>query len=150
MSATESFGPEDVLPFEDYFLGDLGDRLFDGRKFGPWEFKRNWTLRYRAYSGFYYEIDLDRIDGPEEMLDWIFQVGNKSWCDAACMHGLIEAFEVLYHPQALIGGFAPPRRDKGWKEILRQRPLTTRKQIKDEFADRAVAQVMNRKPGEIS
>ena len=70
--------------------------------FGGWEFyDSSLTLRRtgNAKTGGGYEIDLETCTTSAEMLDWIFQIRNKTWGGDA-VADLVWAFEVLLHPQA--------------------------------------------------
>jgi hypothetical protein len=64
-------------------------------RWGGWEFKPNLTLNYM--DG-YYEVDLEQIPDSAKMLDWIFQIGTKTWGKDA-LHDLIMALFDILHPQ---------------------------------------------------
>jgi hypothetical protein len=53
---------------------------------------------YVAYIG-RYEIDIEEIRQSSGMLDWIFQVGGKTWATARVTKDLINAFDSIFHPQ---------------------------------------------------
>ena len=64
---------------------------------GSWSFNaENWTLLYTPEQ---YEIDLEAIHSSAEILDWIFQVRDKQWCDAQVMDDLLTAFYEILDPQ---------------------------------------------------
>lgn len=66
--------------------------------FGPWKFfPDNLTL---VHSPTGYEIDLEEIDTSAQMLDWIFQVQNKTWATPDVLYGLLAAFRTVMNPQA--------------------------------------------------
>lgn len=44
-------------------------------------------------GGHHYWIDLDRCTTPAQLLNWIFQLHNKSWMTADLMRELLEGFE---------------------------------------------------------
>ena len=70
----------------------------DGQQWGKWCFdKKRLAL---VYGNERYEIDLERIDGSAEMLDWIFQLSNKPGCSRKDIGDLVEAFDDLFYPQA--------------------------------------------------
>lgn len=64
---------------------------------GNWEFKAdNWTLIHKTEQ---YEIDLEKIQSSAAILDWIFQIQDKLWCDAKTINDLITAFREILDPQ---------------------------------------------------
>jgi hypothetical protein len=93
--------------------------LFHGRKWGEWVLDaERLTLafrgkpvsrgdgsnvtegveRYVAYLG-HYEIDIEAIRRSSQLLDWVFQVGGKTWATARVTKDLINAFDSIFHPQ---------------------------------------------------
>ena len=93
--------------------------LFHGRRWGLWtldterlclvydawqEERGNGSGRtagvppYVAHFG-KYELDLETIRHSAAMLDWIFQVGGKSWASARVTKDLLNAFDSIFHPQ---------------------------------------------------
>lgn len=94
--------------------------LFHGRRWGQWfldverltlvfdawqEERGNGSGRtegvpkYTAYFG-KYEVDLETIRHSAGMLDWVFQISNKSWATRAVTKDLLNAFDSIFHPQA--------------------------------------------------
>ena len=72
----------------------------------------NWTLEItgdvpwlalKAKEGSY-EIDLHRIDGSAEMLDWIFQLRMKAWVTNDIIGDLTSAFQDIFRPQSTLCG----------------------------------------------
>jgi hypothetical protein len=53
---------------------------------------------YIAFLG-KYEIDLERINQSSALLDWIFQVGRKTWATARVTKDLLNALDDVFHPQ---------------------------------------------------
>lgn len=54
--------------------------------------------QYTAFIGCY-EIDVEAIRQSSGMLDWIFQIGGKTWATARVTKDLINAFDSVFHPQ---------------------------------------------------
>ena len=54
---------------------------------------------YVAYLG-RYEIDLEGIRQSSGLLDWIFQIGGKTWATARVTKDLLNALDSIFHPQA--------------------------------------------------
>lgn len=75
------------------------------KMYGPWEFdSENLTLTHEGY-----EIDLETIDSPAEMLDWISQLAQKSWITPDALGHLVLAFEDIFSPQANLCGSGVPK-----------------------------------------
>jgi hypothetical protein len=56
--------------------------------------RRNLTIEVRNHDDRHvYEIDLERCTTPAMLLDWIFQLHNKSWMTAELMYELLTTFE---------------------------------------------------------
>jgi hypothetical protein len=78
-----------------------------GMCWGEWAFDpQDLTL---THLGMGYEIDLRRIQSSAAILDWIFQLLDKSWADAGTMHDLLRAFAAILRPQA---NYCPGEVDK--------------------------------------
>jgi len=94
----------------------VSPRLFHGRRWGQWTFDSERlclvfraspesrggigsVTSYIAYLG-HYEIDLERIHDSAALLDWIFQVGSKTWASARVTKDLLNAFDSILDPQA--------------------------------------------------
>ncbi len=58
----------------------------------------NFTLVAGTWSRYY--VDLERCLTPPQVLDWIFQVSNKTWGTAEVLAGLVHALDYVLHPQA--------------------------------------------------
>ena len=54
--------------------------------------------RYVAFIG-KYEVDLESISQSSGLLDWIFQVGGKTWATARVTKDLVNAVDDVLHPQ---------------------------------------------------
>ena len=64
---------------------------------GNWEFNSdNWILLYKPEQ---YEIDLEEINSSAEILDWVFQIRDKQWCDAQILDDMLTAFYEILDPQ---------------------------------------------------
>ena len=72
--------------------------LFNGRRWGNWELDANSLCLVHVPEE--YEIDLQTIDDPAQMLDWIFQIETKIWATEKDRADLISAFEAIFDPQA--------------------------------------------------
>lgn len=64
--------------------------------YGPWVYYASnqelvWNKRY--------PIDLEDLNTSAQMLDTIFQIFGKSWCDQECIFQLLAFFEDYFHPQ---------------------------------------------------
>lgn len=72
-----------------------------------------WTLDRETlclvHGSEHYEIDLEEVDSSAAMLDWIFQIQNKSWADANTVHDLLQAFCEILDPQA---NYCPGEQDR--------------------------------------
>lgn len=93
--------------------------LFHGRRWGSWTLDverlclvydgkpvyrgegSGVTHGVRAYVGYLgrYEIDLESISQSSGLLDWIFQVGGKTWATARVTKDLLNALDDVLHPQ---------------------------------------------------
>jgi len=66
-------------------------------KMGKWTLKEsNLTISCPTEHG--YEIDLERITGPQELTFWIFHMHGKTWVqnDLKILTDLVEVFEWLF------------------------------------------------------
>lgn len=69
--------------------------------------KNEWRLdrgRWLVHSDPWYEIDLETCKSAESMLDWIFQIFEKSWCTARTIHDLLDCFDRRLSPQSTLCG----------------------------------------------
>lgn len=46
-----------------------------------------------------YWIDLSYVKTAGGLLDWIFQVSQKTWATGECVRDLLMALEEIFHPQ---------------------------------------------------
>lgn len=80
-------------------------------RWGAWVFNpKNLTLRHEPED---YEIDLEEIHSSAAILDWIFQVQNKTWGTAFNMHNLLRALNDILDPQANYCSFEQDKRADG-------------------------------------
>lgn len=80
------------------------------RSWGLWKLDEDGPSLYLNHRGVeLYRIDLNRIRNSADMLDWIFQVSNKTWATARVVSGLLDAFEDIFSPQA---NLCPSGKDK--------------------------------------
>jgi hypothetical protein len=70
---------------------------------GPWFLDTDLkTLNAEVSPHFVYEVDLDRCLSSAALLDWIFQVAEKTWADEAVITGLIRATGDILNPQGTL------------------------------------------------
>lgn len=75
----------------------------DGDRWGDWEFDaKNLVLAYKSGRFPDYEVPLAEMNSSAAMLDWIFQIGGKSWADAKILGDLVMALDDLLRPQATL------------------------------------------------
>jgi len=65
---------------------------------GQW--KHNHTDHTLNFGRGLYTIDLLMIHSSAELLDWIFQINQKTWATAIVMQDLLNAFDEIFDPQA--------------------------------------------------
>src|SRR5213592_4839699 len=51
------------------------------------------TLEVIVNGTYPYPVDLERCNTPAQLLDYIFQVAGKNWCDGPLLLEMLEAFE---------------------------------------------------------
>jgi hypothetical protein len=70
------------------------------RDWNGWELLRGTTwLSYPAYqNGARYEFDLSRCTSSAQVLDFIMQIGGKTWATKECLVGLVYAFDDIPLP----------------------------------------------------
>lgn len=90
---------------------------FDAEPWGPWHFDA--ALRVLNHANGYY-CDLDRCTSSTEVLDWIMQVGGKTWCDDSTLAGLVRAINDLLAPQQYLCGFGLELGPIDVKAVLRR------------------------------
>ena len=74
-----------------------------GDRWGRWEFDaKRLCLVFQGIGG--YEVDLEKMSTSAQMLDWIFQVSNKTWAERKDVGDLIQALEDLLQPQGTLCG----------------------------------------------
>jgi len=69
-------------------------------KWGHWKYNPdNLTLEFKKIVGGrhvnYYEVDLEQCKNSAQILDWIFQIKEKSWCSDKDIADLLRAFNDL-------------------------------------------------------
>ena len=80
-------------------------------RWGEWVFKpENLTLLHAPEE---YEIDLEEVHSSATILDWIFQIQNKTWATAATMHDLLRALDDILDPQANYCSFEQDKQADG-------------------------------------
>jgi len=67
------------------------------QKFGNWEFRPSSLVLKHVPNG--YEIDLEQMTTSAQTLDWIMQVGMKTWCSGEDTKQMIVALQCLIKPQ---------------------------------------------------
>jgi len=69
-------------------------------KVGDWTYdERTLVVRYQEGTSHEYEVDLEKCLTSAEMLDWIFQFGNKGRATRESVGDLVEILNRLLHPQ---------------------------------------------------
>lgn len=68
-----------------------------GHKTNAWEF--DLELRTLTYKNGYW-VDLDRCKSSAEVLDWIIQVSEKTWCSDRVIADLVRSLDAYLEPQA--------------------------------------------------
>ncbi len=66
-----------------------------------WRFNHE-NLTLTAMEPYSYEVGLERMTTSAEVLDWIIQVQQKSWCTPEHIYELIEAIDFLIGPQSCL------------------------------------------------
>lgn len=49
-----------------------------------------------GHAGYIYDVDLERCNTPAEVLDWIFQVKQKTWCTPEIIFDLLPWWDESY------------------------------------------------------
>jgi hypothetical protein len=116
-------------------------RLFHGRRWGGWTLDTErlclvydaWkekrgngsgrTTGVSPYAGYFgkYEVDLESIRHSAGMLDWVFQVGKKSWATRAVTRDFLNALDSIFYPQANLCSGRSHKVIVGPKAFLRSR-----------------------------
>lgn len=77
---------------------ELLDKKFPTQyKWGKWTFKNNLTLVHDDAD--HYEIDLEKMS-TFEALDWVIQIGYKSWCSKEDLADFVYALDDIYYVQS--------------------------------------------------
>ena len=105
-------------PAPKFFFHQLDEQILNGQQWGPWQLHtENLTLilgrvnrttasaRQGSCSAVLYEIDLEKITDSAAMLDWIFQICNKTWATNEIVGCLVAAFGDLFEPQRYLCSF---------------------------------------------
>ena len=72
-----------------------------------WVYRRdNNTLEHR--TGVYY-VDLDRCESSAAVLDWLFQIFNKTWCTPKTIFDFMTHLQERIRPQARLCSFGMSR-----------------------------------------
>ena len=96
LTVRQTMKPDEV---RDAAIKTLYEKRPTGWRYGPYH------LEYYRDGKREYEIDLLQCDNGNAILDWMFQVLGKDWCDAECFYGLAKAIGVLLSPQSnFVGG----------------------------------------------
>ena len=80
-------------------------------RWGNWELDLTNMCLFNAHAG--YGIDLEGVHSSAAILDWVFQIRNKSWADAGTMHDLLRAIDDVLCPQANYCPWEEDRRADG-------------------------------------
>jgi hypothetical protein len=105
----------------DFCFMDMDDVLsLKKTQWGVWQLeKSNWTLVHTG-EGSGYDVDLEDMNTTGQMLDWIFQVSEKSWATRQDIGDLVEALDDIFNPQQyLCSGGA--NKTMNASEFLKQR-----------------------------
>ena len=70
------------------------------RQWGHWQFKPATSCLVYEHGVTWYEIDLETCNSSAAILDWIFQLQQKTWMTAHDMRDLLTALQDILHPQA--------------------------------------------------
>jgi hypothetical protein len=79
--------------------------------FGKWTFDRkNGLLVFydENIPGFRYPIPLFEINRSAKILDWIYQVDEKTWAKTQDLYDLIQAFKYIFGREMCSGGIDRP------------------------------------------
>jgi hypothetical protein len=80
--------------------------LREQQALGIWRFdyKRRVLAYFNERGHWQYEIDLDRCTTSAQVLDWIFQIVQKSWATDRVLSALLHALNAILHPQSTLCG----------------------------------------------
>jgi len=68
-----------------------------GDQWGKWKFDAERLAL--VFGNGEYEVDLENMNSSAQMLDWIFQISNKSWATRKDVGDLVQALQDLLSPQ---------------------------------------------------
>jgi hypothetical protein len=91
-------------------------------QWGMWRYNRN--RRTLFYGRGEYEVDLDRCRTSGEVLDWIIQLNQKSWTTPEDIGHLVEALDVLLHPQFTLCSGGSEKRIADVPQLLRENEVS--------------------------
>lgn len=78
------------------------------RRWGPWTIDpRDACLVYQR-AGVQYFVAIDEMTDSAQILDWIFQVSEKSWASRGDVGHLVEAIEEMLGRDVAAGGIDHP------------------------------------------
>lgn len=65
-----------------------------------WRFNpSNLCLEFHHNGRWMYEIDLEECKTSAEVLDWVFQISQKTWASPGIVHSMLAALSDLLEPQ---------------------------------------------------
>jgi hypothetical protein len=67
------------------------------RPFGPLVTFNEQNLTLTLHGPYDYEIDIEEWTDSAEMLDWILQIANKTWCSPELLYQFVMAIEEICH-----------------------------------------------------
>ena len=79
--------------------------------FGKWTFDRkNGLLVFcdKSIPGLRYPIPLFEINRSAKVLDWIYQIEEKTWAKAPVLIDLVKAFKYIFGREMCSGGIDRP------------------------------------------
>jgi len=86
---------------EPQLVGEKKYRQLTATKKTGWIYRRSkHALEYRTDGDFIYTVDLYHCGSGDAILDWLYQVLRKSWCNAQCFYELAQAIKLILDPQA--------------------------------------------------
>lgn len=69
-------------------------KIKDGNRWGNWQFdEENLNLVYEPHD---YPIDLETCRNSAEVMDWIAQLSEKTWCTNADLGDLVRALDEVF------------------------------------------------------
>ena len=94
------------------------DEIKHGQRWGRWKYDQKiltLTLqpiarRFDRTGSAFYELDLERMGTPAQMLDSIFQMEAKIFVTDKDLSDLVRALNVLLYPQATLCSFGCPKK----------------------------------------